>query len=212
MAAADHLTLVEAASLVGDTARATMVVVDDVHTHEALSTAELLLDPRQARRSDLAALLRGPGHRAHLHRALYTRLHAKGIVLTPGTDLRAVEGSTVIVANVCSGAGEASQGCRHGRARGRESFDGYALPRAQRPGPRALRGGRLRRSARRPSGHPRRHPRGEGDLTPSGGALARLGRGATVSRLREPDVPVPPFDRRAPVHPRACRSPFISGP
>jgi len=35
---------------------------------------------------------------------LYARLYGKGVTLTPGTELRAVEGSTVIVANVYSGA------------------------------------------------------------------------------------------------------------
>ena len=35
---------------------------------------------------------------------LYARLYTRGVVLTPGTELRAVEGSTVVVANVYSGA------------------------------------------------------------------------------------------------------------
>ena len=35
---------------------------------------------------------------------LYTRLYTKGVVLTPCSELRAVEGSTVVVRNVFSGA------------------------------------------------------------------------------------------------------------
>src|SRR2546425_1216846 len=46
-----------------------------------------------------------------------------------------------------------------------EPLDGWPLPRAQGPSPRALRSGRLHRSAWRPPGDHRRHPSGTGDLT-----------------------------------------------
>jgi len=46
----------------------------------------------------------------------------------------------------------------------REPLDRRPLPGAQGPGFGALRGGRLRRSARRPPGDPRRHAGGARDL------------------------------------------------
>jgi len=81
-----------------------VVVIDDVHTEQALSTAELLLD--QARRVEVISPLFYVGQDIGVTSIapLYARLYAKGVVLTPCTELRAVEGSTVIVANVFSGA------------------------------------------------------------------------------------------------------------
>jgi mycofactocin system FadH/OYE family oxidoreductase 2 len=81
-----------------------VVVIDDVHTEQALSTAELLLD--QARRVEVVSPLFYVGQDIGVTSIapLYARLYAKGVVLTPCTELRAVEGSSVIVANVFSGA------------------------------------------------------------------------------------------------------------
>jgi mycofactocin system FadH/OYE family oxidoreductase 2 len=81
-----------------------VVVIDDVHTEQALSTAELLLD--QARRVEVVSPLFYVGQDIGVTSIapLYARLYAKGVVLTPCSELRAVEGSTVIVANVFSGA------------------------------------------------------------------------------------------------------------
>jgi dimethylglycine catabolism A len=83
---------------------ASVVVVDDVHTEQALSTAELLLD--QARRVEVISPLFYVGQDVGITSVapLYTRLYSKGVVLTPCTELRAIEGTTVIVANVFSGA------------------------------------------------------------------------------------------------------------
>jgi len=86
------------------TVGANVVVVDDVHTQEALSTAELILD--QGKRVEvilpLFYVVQDIGVTSIA--PLYTRLFSKGVVLTPGTELRAVEGATVVVANVHSGA------------------------------------------------------------------------------------------------------------
>jgi pyruvate/2-oxoglutarate dehydrogenase complex dihydrolipoamide dehydrogenase (E3) component len=81
-----------------------VVVVDDVHTQEALSTAELLLE--QGKRVEVISPLFYVGQDIGVTSIapLYARLHTRGVVLTPGTELRAVEGSTVVVANVYSGA------------------------------------------------------------------------------------------------------------
>ena len=81
-----------------------VVVIDDVHTEQALSTAELLLD--QARHVEVVSPLFYVGQDIGVTSIapLYARLYAKGVVLTPCSELRAVEGSTVIVANVFSGA------------------------------------------------------------------------------------------------------------
>jgi mycofactocin system FadH/OYE family oxidoreductase 2 len=86
------------------TVGANVVVVDDVHTQEALSTAELLLE--QGKRVEVISPLFYVGQDIGVTSIapLYARLHTRGVVLTPGTELRAVEGSTVIVANVYSGA------------------------------------------------------------------------------------------------------------
>jgi mycofactocin system FadH/OYE family oxidoreductase 2 len=83
---------------------ANVVVVDDVHTEQALSTAELLLD--QGKRVEVISPLFYVGQDVGVTSIapLYTRLHSKGVVLTPGTELRAIEGSTVVVGNVYSGA------------------------------------------------------------------------------------------------------------
>jgi mycofactocin system FadH/OYE family oxidoreductase 2 len=81
-----------------------VVVVDDVHTEQALSTAEALLD--HGKRVEVISPLFYVGQDIGVTSIapLYARLHAKGVVLTPGTELRAIEGSTVIVGNVYSGA------------------------------------------------------------------------------------------------------------
>src|SRR5437899_8702832 len=86
------------------TVGANVVVVDDVHMQEALSTAEFLLD--QGKRVEVISPLFYVGQDIGVTSIapLYTRLHTKGIVLTPCTELRAVQGSTVVVANVYSGA------------------------------------------------------------------------------------------------------------
>src|SRR3989441_5381539 len=86
------------------TVGANVVVVDDVHTQQALSTAELLLDQRK--RVEVLSPLFYVGQDVGITSIapLYTRLFQKGAVLTPHTELRAIEGSTVIAANVYSGA------------------------------------------------------------------------------------------------------------
>src|SRR5437867_299902 len=83
---------------------ANVVVVDDVHTQQALSTAEHLLD--QGKRVEIVSPLFYVGQDIGITSIapLYARLFAKGAVLTPHTELRAIEGSTVIVANVHAGA------------------------------------------------------------------------------------------------------------
>ena len=82
---------------------ANVVVVDDVHTQQALSTAELLLE--QGRRVEVISPLFYVGQDIGVTSIapLYKRLFTAGVVLTAGTELRAVEGSAVIVANVYSG-------------------------------------------------------------------------------------------------------------
>src|SRR5881296_1466492 len=85
------------------TVGANVVVVDDVHPQEALSTAELLLD--LGKRVEVISPLFYVGQDIGVTSIapLYARLHTRGIVLTPCSELRAVEGSTVVVANVHSG-------------------------------------------------------------------------------------------------------------
>ena len=80
-----------------------VVVIDDVHTEQALSTAELLLDA--GKRVEVISPLFYVGQDVGVTSIapLYRRLFTAGVVLTPGTELRAVEGSSVIVANVYSG-------------------------------------------------------------------------------------------------------------
>jgi N,N-dimethylglycine/sarcosine dehydrogenase len=82
---------------------ASVVVIDDVHTEQALSTAELLLE--QGRRVEVISPLFHVGQDIGVTSIapLYARLHARGVVLTPCTELRAIEGSAVVVANVFSG-------------------------------------------------------------------------------------------------------------
>src|SRR3989475_11256873 len=86
------------------TVGANVVVVDDVHTQEALSTAELILD--QGKRVEVISPLFYVGQDIGVTSIapLYTRLFTKGVVFTSCTELRAVEGSTVVVANGYSGA------------------------------------------------------------------------------------------------------------
>ena len=83
---------------------AKVVVVDDVHTQEALSTAELLLE--QGKHVEVISPLFYVGQDIGVTSIapLYKRLFTRGAVLSPGTELRAVEGSAVIVVNVYSGA------------------------------------------------------------------------------------------------------------
>ena len=80
--------------------RARVVVVDDVHTQQGLSTAEHLLD--RGRRVEVISRLFYAGQDVGITSIapLYSRLFAKGVTLTPHTDLVAVEGSAVVVANV----------------------------------------------------------------------------------------------------------------
>jgi N,N-dimethylglycine/sarcosine dehydrogenase len=80
-----------------------VVVVDDVHTQQGLSTAEWLLE--RGRRVEVISRLFYPGQDVGITSILplYSRLFAKGVTLTPHTDLVAVEGSTVVVANAYTG-------------------------------------------------------------------------------------------------------------
>jgi len=103
---ADGKHVVTDRDVLADSAKvgANVVVVDDVHTQQALSTAELLLD--QGKRVEIVSPLFYVGQDVGITSIapLYARLFAKGAVLTPHTELRAIEGSTVIVANVHAGA------------------------------------------------------------------------------------------------------------
>jgi mycofactocin system FadH/OYE family oxidoreductase 2 len=80
-----------------------VVVVDDVHTQQGLSTADYLLE--QGRRVEVVSRLFYAGQDVGITSIvpLYTRLFSKGVVFTPHSDLVAVEGSTVVVANVYTG-------------------------------------------------------------------------------------------------------------
>jgi mycofactocin system FadH/OYE family oxidoreductase 2 len=80
-----------------------VIVVDDVHTQQGLSTAEHLLE--RGRRVEVISRLFHPGQDVGVTSILplYSRLFAKGVTLTPHTDLVAVEGSTVVVANAYTG-------------------------------------------------------------------------------------------------------------
>ena len=77
-----------------------VVVVDDVHTQQGLSTAERLLD--RSRRVEVISRLFYAGQDVGITSIapLYGRLFAKEVTLTPHTELVAVEGSSIIVANV----------------------------------------------------------------------------------------------------------------
>jgi dimethylglycine catabolism A len=81
-----------------------VVLVDDVHTQQGLSTADFIL--HRGRRVEVVSRLFYPGQDIGVTSImpLYFRLFARGAVLTPHTELVAVEGSTVIVANVYSRA------------------------------------------------------------------------------------------------------------
>jgi NADPH-dependent 2,4-dienoyl-CoA reductase/sulfur reductase-like enzyme len=83
---------------------ANVVVVDDVHTQQALSTAELLLEQRKRVEVISPLFYVGQDIGVTSIAPLYKRLFTGGVTLTPGTELRAVEGSAVVVANVYSGA------------------------------------------------------------------------------------------------------------
>ncbi len=80
-----------------------VLVVDDVHTQQGLSTAECLLD--RGCQVEVISRLFYPGQDIGVTsiQPLYARLFAKAVTLTPHTDLVAVEGSTVVVANAFSG-------------------------------------------------------------------------------------------------------------
>jgi mycofactocin system FadH/OYE family oxidoreductase 2 len=80
-----------------------VVVVDDVHTQQGLSTVDFLLE--RGRRVEVVSRLFYPGQDIGITSIipLYTRLFAQGVIFTPHTDLVAVEGSTVVVANVYTG-------------------------------------------------------------------------------------------------------------
>src|SRR6059036_1152665 len=103
---ADGKHVVTDRDVLADSAKvgANVVVVDDVHTQQALSTAELLLD--QGKRVEIVSPLFYVGQDVGITSIapLYARLFAKGAVLTPHTELRAIEGSAVVVANVHAGA------------------------------------------------------------------------------------------------------------
>lgn len=80
-----------------------VVLVDDVHTQQALSTAEFLVE--RGKRVEVISRLFYPGQDIGITSVvpLYARLFTKGVTLSPHTELRAIEGSTVVVANVYSG-------------------------------------------------------------------------------------------------------------
>ena len=81
-----------------------VVLVDDVHTQQGLSTVDFLLE--RDRHVEVISRLFYPGEDIGITSVipLYTRLFSRGrVVLTPHTELRAVEGSAVVVANVYSG-------------------------------------------------------------------------------------------------------------
>jgi NADPH-dependent 2,4-dienoyl-CoA reductase/sulfur reductase-like enzyme len=80
-----------------------VVLVDDVHTQAGLSTADFLLD--RGKRVEVVSRLFHPGQDIGITSIvpLYTRLFAQGVTLTPHTELVAVEGSAVVVANAYTG-------------------------------------------------------------------------------------------------------------
>jgi N,N-dimethylglycine/sarcosine dehydrogenase len=81
-----------------------VVLVDDVHTQQGLSTAEHLLD--QGRKVEVLSRVFYAGQDVGTTSIapLYTRLFAKGATFTPHTELVAVEGSAVVVANALTRA------------------------------------------------------------------------------------------------------------
>ena len=76
-----------------------VVVVDDVHTQQGLSTAEHLLD--QGRKVEVIARTFYAGQDVGVTSIapLYARLFTKGATFTPHSELVAVEGSAVVVSN-----------------------------------------------------------------------------------------------------------------
>jgi len=76
-----------------------VVLVDDVHTQQGLSVAEHLAE--RGHRVELISRLLYAGQDVGVTSIapLYARLFGKGVVLTPHTELVAVEGSAVVVAN-----------------------------------------------------------------------------------------------------------------
>jgi mycofactocin system FadH/OYE family oxidoreductase 2 len=80
-----------------------VVLIDDVHTQQGLSTADHLLE--RGRKVEVVSRLFYPGQDVGITSIvpLYTRLFSRGVVFTPHTDLVAVEGSTVVIANVYTG-------------------------------------------------------------------------------------------------------------
>jgi N,N-dimethylglycine/sarcosine dehydrogenase len=80
-----------------------VVLVDDVHTQQALSTADFLLE--QGKRVEVVSRVFYPGQDIGVTSIvpLYERVFSRGVVLTPHTRLVAIEGSSVVVANVYSG-------------------------------------------------------------------------------------------------------------
>lgn len=87
-----------------------VVLVDDVHTEAALSTAEFLLDRGCSVEIVSRLLYVGQDTGMTSLVLLYGRLFAKGVVMMPHSDLRAIEGSTVIVTNVHSGVEKRLEG------------------------------------------------------------------------------------------------------
>ncbi|MBI3761929.1 MAG: FAD-dependent oxidoreductase [Chloroflexi bacterium] len=81
-----------------------VVVVDDSHHQEGLSTAEYLLD--QGKRVEIVSRLAQIGVDIDLTTLppLYSRLFSKGIVMTPHTQLKAIEEDALAVENTWSHA------------------------------------------------------------------------------------------------------------
>lgn len=80
-----------------------VVLIDDAHTQQGLSAAECLLE--RGRRVEVISRVFYPGQDVGVTSIvpLYTRLFARDVTLTPHTDLIAVEGSAVVVANTYTG-------------------------------------------------------------------------------------------------------------
>lgn len=79
-----------------------VVLVDDIHHQQALSTAEFLLD--QGHQVEVISRLFYPGQDIGITSIipLFQRLFTKGVTFTPHTELVGIEGHTVVVANVYS--------------------------------------------------------------------------------------------------------------
>jgi mycofactocin system FadH/OYE family oxidoreductase 2 len=76
-----------------------VVVVDDVHTQQGLSVAEHLLERGHQVEVISRLLYAGQDVGVTSIAPLYARLFGKGVTLTPHTDLIAIEGSALVVAN-----------------------------------------------------------------------------------------------------------------